>query len=51
MQYQMLLKRHRMIISMSGKGDCYDNEPIETFFETILAELIWCIRFKTRRDA
>jgi len=25
---------------MSGKGNCYDNAAIETFFKTIKAELI-----------
>ncbi len=50
-QYQMLLKRHGMIASMSGKGNCYDNAPVETFFKTIKAELIWRIKFETRNDA
>jgi len=27
---------------MSGKGNCYDNAAMETFFKTINAELIWC---------
>jgi transposase InsO family protein len=26
---------------MSGKGNCYDNSAVETFFTTIKAELIW----------
>ena len=26
---------------MSGKGNCYDNAAVETFFKTIKAELIW----------
>jgi len=26
---------------MSGKGNCYDNAAIETFFKTLKAELIW----------
>ncbi|VAX05972.1 Mobile element protein [hydrothermal vent metagenome] len=50
-QYQMLLKRHGMIASMSGKGNCYDNAPVEAFFKTIKAELIWRMRFETRYDA
>ena len=27
---------------MSGKGNCYENAAVETFFKTIKAELIWC---------
>ncbi len=27
-------------VSMSGKGNCYDNAAVETFFKTIKAELI-----------
>jgi len=26
---------------MSGKGNCYDNAVVETFFKTLKAELIW----------
>ena len=26
---------------MSGKGRCYDNAAVESFFKTIKAELIW----------
>ena len=26
---------------MSGKGNCYDNAAVETFFNTVQAELIW----------
>jgi len=50
-QYQMLLKRHGFEVSMSGKGNCYDNAPVEAFFKTIKAELIWRTRFETRLDA
>jgi transposase InsO family protein len=28
-------------VSMSGKGNCYDNAAVETFFKTLKAELIW----------
>jgi transposase InsO family protein len=28
-------------VSMSGKGNCYDNSMVETFFKSIKAELIW----------
>lgn len=37
--------------SMSGKGNCYDNAAIETFFKTIKAELIWHRTWEIRRQA
>ena len=36
---------------MSGKGNCYDNAAVETFFKTIKAELIWRDTWETRRKA
>ena len=36
---------------MSGKGNCYDNAAVETFFKTIKAEILWQRSWKTRRDA
>jgi transposase InsO family protein len=36
---------------MSGKGNCYDNAAVETFFKTIKAELIWRQTWETRRSA
>jgi transposase InsO family protein len=36
---------------MSGKGNCYDNSMVETFFKSIKAELIWRNRRDTRRQA
>ncbi len=49
--YQMELKRRGIKISMSGKGNCYDNAPVETFFKTLKAELVWRTKFETRRQA
>ena len=36
---------------MSGKGNCYDNAPAETFFSTIKNELVFLTRFKTKSEA
>jgi putative transposase len=36
---------------MSGKGNCYDNSMVETFFKSIKAELIWRNRWETRHQA
>lgn len=49
--YQMTLNKHNIIPSMSGKGNCYDNAVVETFFKTLKAELIWQVKFKTREQA
>lgn len=37
--------------SMSGKGNCYDNAVVETFFKTLKSELIWRMTFHTRQQA
>ena len=50
-QYQKRLKKHGFKISMSGKGNCYDNSMVETFFKTIKAELIRRNTWQTRRQA
>lgn len=47
--YQKLLRQHGFQVSMSGKGNCYDNSAVETFFKTIKAELIWRRSWPTRR--
>ncbi|WP_235191437.1 IS3 family transposase, partial [Palleronia rufa] len=49
--YQKLLRQHGFKVSMSGKGNCYDNAAVETFFKTIKAELIWRRSWETRRQA
>lgn len=49
--YQMLLKKHSIKISMSGKGNCYDNAPVESFFKTLKAELVWRTKLETRYQA
>jgi len=32
--YQKILRQHDFQVSMSGKGNCYDNAAVETFFKT-----------------
>ena len=49
--YQQLLEKHGFQVSMSGKGNCYDNAAMESFFKTIKAELIWRTIFMTREQA
>ena len=50
-EYQELLKKTKMICSMSRKGDCWDNAPMESFFATLKAELVYREQFKTRQEA
>lgn len=49
--YQKLLRQHGFQVSMSGKGNCYDNSAVETFFKTIKAEMLWRRSWPTRREA
>lgn len=50
-EYQALLKNHGIVCSMSGKGDCYDNAVIESFFHSLKVECIYNQLFSTRNDA
>lgn len=49
--YQKKLQAYHMRPSMSGKGNCYDNASVETFFKSLKAELIWRQTWQTRRQA
>ena len=49
--YQAVLRKHGLLISMSGKGNCYDNAVVETFFKTIKSELIWPVSWQIRSQA
>lgn len=37
-------------MSMSGKGNFYDNSAVESFFKSLKAELVWHREWHTRRD-
>ena len=49
--YQKKLQANGLRPSMSGKGNCYDNASVETFFKSLKAELIWRRTWPTRRQA
>jgi putative transposase len=63
--YQALLRKCGILISMSGRGNCYDNSmvlrrensPLDcflillTFFNTITSQLIWPVAWQTRAGA
>jgi putative transposase len=48
--YQKRLQKYELKPSMSGKGNCYDNAAVETFFKSLKAELIWRQTWPTRRQ-
>lgn len=48
--YQNVLRSHGLLISMSGKGNCYDNAAMESFFKTIKTELDGQTAFLSRRE-
>ncbi len=49
--YQRLLAQRGVIVSMSRKGNCFDNAVVESFFSTLKNELVHDQRFHTREDA
>jgi len=49
--YQDLLNQFHMKVSMSRKGNCYDNAPMESFWGTLKNELIYHHRYTTRERA
>jgi putative transposase len=49
--YIARLKEFDIQISMSRKGNCYDNACIESFHATLKKELVYRRRFKTREEA
>lgn len=49
--YSDLLKKFGMLPSMSDKGNCYDNAPMESFWGTIKQELVHHRRYQTRQEA
>lgn len=49
--YQRLLKQHGMIPSMSRKGNCWDNAPVERFFSSLKREWTGDRLYQTRQQA
>jgi putative transposase len=49
--YQKLLRQFGMKASMSRKGDCWDNAPMESFWGTLKNELVHHRKFETRHQA
>ena len=46
--YHKIIKQHQFTGSMSAKGNCFDNAPIESFWGVLKNELIYHQDYKTR---
>lgn len=51
LDYQRLLKQHGLLASMSAKGNCFDNAPMESFWGSLKNELVHHRRYETRAEA
>jgi len=49
--YQKLLSQHEMICSMSRKGDCWDNAPMESFYGSMKTECTHHRHYHSRSEA
>ena len=50
-RYQELLASRGITCSMSQRGNCWDNAPMESFFATLKKELVYLTTFATRAAA
>jgi putative transposase len=50
-EYQQLLREHGFICSMSRKGNCWDNAPMESFWGKLKQEWLNDKHFRTREEA
>ena len=50
-EYRGLLERSGLRSSMSGKGNCFDNVPMKSFWGTLKQELVHHRHFTSRREA
>ena len=49
--YRRVLGRHGIQQSMSRRGNCLDNAPMESFFASLKTEHVHHVRFRTRAEA
>jgi len=50
-EFRYYLKKYKIVQSMSGKGNCFDNAISESFFSTLKTELIFFEKYQTRKQA
>ena len=49
--YQSILAAAGITVSMSRKGNCWDNAPMESFFRSLKVERVYHRRYVTREEA
>ena len=49
--FQARLKEYGMLCSMSRKGNCWDNAPTESFFNSLKNERVHGTRYRTKEEA
>jgi transposase InsO family protein len=49
--YRDLIAKHRIRQSMSRKGNCWDNAPMESFFHSLKTDLVMHCDYQTRDEA
>jgi transposase InsO family protein len=50
-EYRGIMGRYGLGVSMSNKGDCFDNAPIESFWGILKQELIHHRHYRSRQEA
>jgi len=50
-EFAQVLKSSEVVQSMSGRGNCYDNAVVESFFHTLKTELVYHEIYRTREEA
>jgi putative transposase len=51
LEYRGILDHFGLVVSMSGKGNCFDNAPMESFWGTLKQELVYHHHYGSRREA
>lgn len=49
--YRELLTKNGIVCSMSRRGNCWDNAPVESFFSTLKCEWVFHRRYRSRAEA
>ena len=49
--YRAVLERHGIVQSMSRRGNCLDNAPMESLFASLKTEHVHLVRYRTRAEA
>ncbi len=49
--FQEMLNTHKMVSSMSRKGDCWDNAVAESFFGSLKTERLYLTNYSSREAA